>query len=248
MRERLYPMTAPLLVERADQMTRLTLNRPEKANALDAPLTEALLAAIDQACHDGSRLLVLTGAGKHFCAGFDFSDLEAQSEGDLLRRFVRIEQVLQAVWHAPLATVALVHGSSFGAGADLVCACEQRLAAPGSRFRMPGLRFGLALGTRRLAARLGAAAARQVLATSAMFDAEAALALGFITAMTPQDAWSTLLQGLCADATTLTPSARDTLNRLTTPDTRDADLADLVRSAAQPGLKERIQAFRAASR
>ncbi len=226
-------MTSPLLVERTDQITRLTLNRPEKAHALDAPLTEALLVAVDQACVDDTRLLVLTGTGNHFCAGFDFSDLETQSEGDLLQRFVRIEQVLQALWHAPLATVALAYGGSFGAGANLVCACERRLAAPGSWFRMPGLRFGLVLGTRRLAARLGAAAARQVLATSAVFDAEEAAYLGFINAIVAPTDWPALTQRLCADAATLTPSARATLNHLTAPDTRDADLADLVRSAAQ---------------
>ena len=175
-------MRPPLLVERTDQITHLTLHRPEKANALDATLTEALLAAVDEAYSDGTRLLVLSGAGNHFCAGFDFSDFEAQSEGDLLQRFVRIEQVLQMLWHAPLTTATLAHGSSFGAGADLVCACERRIAAPGSRFRMPGLRFGLALGTRRLATRLGDAAARRVLATSAVFDAEEAMHLGFIEA------------------------------------------------------------------
>ena len=133
-------MKEPLLVERTDQITPLTLNRTEKANALDAAIVEALLAAVDQACTDGTRLRVLSGAGNHCCAGFDFSDLETQSAGDLLGRFVRIEQVLQARWHAPLATVALVHGSSFGAGADLVCACERRIAAPASRFQMPGRR------------------------------------------------------------------------------------------------------------
>jgi enoyl-CoA hydratase/carnithine racemase len=241
-------MMPPLFVEHTDQITRLTLNRPEKANALDATLTEALLAAVDQACVDGTRLLVLTGAGKHFCAGFDFSDLEAQSEGDLLQRFVRIEQVLQTLWHAPLATVALAHGSSLGAGADLVCACERRIAAPASRFRMPGLRFGLALGTRRLAARIGATAARQILATSAVFEVEAAAHMGFIDAIVAPDAWPVLTQTLGTDAAMLDPSARATLNRLTVPETRDADLADLVRSAAQPGLKARLQAFRAAAR
>jgi enoyl-CoA hydratase/carnithine racemase len=241
-------MTAPLLIERADHSTRLTLNRPEKANALDATLTEALFVAVQQACNDGTRLLVLTGAGRHFCAGFDFSELETQSEGDLLQRFVRIEQVLQMLWHAPLATLALAHGSSFGAGADLVCACERRIAAPGSRFRMPGLRFGLALGTRRLAARIGPTAARQVLATSAVFESEEAVRLGFVDVIVASDEWPVLVQTLGADATVLTQDARAILHRLTAPDTRDADLADLVRSAAQPGLKARIQAFRETSR
>jgi len=236
---------APVIVERNEHITRLTLNRPEKANALDAAMVDALLAAIDKASNDGTRMLVLAGAGPHFCAGFDFSGIETQSEGDLLLRFVRIEQVLQALWHAPCATVAMSHGGAFGAGADLVCSCEQRIATPGSRFRMPGLRFGLALGTRRLAERIGPKYARLVLGASAVFDAEEALRMRFVDSIVPHTEWPELTRTLYAAATALSSSSRAMLNRLTATDTRDADLADLVRSAAQPGLKARIQEFRA---
>jgi len=237
----------PVIVERIEHITRLTLNRPEKANALDAAMIDALLVAVDKASHDATRMLVITGAGTHFCAGFDFSGIESQSEGDLLLRFVRIEQLLQALWHAPCATVAMSHGGAFGAGADLVCACEQRIATPGSRFRMPGLRFGLALGTRRLVERIGPKYARLVLGASAVFDADEAQRMRFIDSIVPHTEWPELTQTLYAAATALNPPARATLNRLTAPDSRDADLADLVRSAAQPGLKARIQEFRARS-
>lgn len=245
-------MTSPshpsVLVARDRGIARITLNRPEKANALDGPTVERLLDAVEAACRDGSRMLVLAGAGQHFCAGFDFTGIEAQSEGDLLLRFVRIEQVLQALWHAPIPTVALVQGGAFGAGADLVCACEQRIGAPGSRFRMPGLKFGLALGTRRLAERIGRKYARLVLGASAVFDADEALKMRFLDSVAPVAAWDELLQTLFEAATALAPDARERLARLTAPDTRDADLAELVRSAARPGLKIRIQEFRAASR
>jgi len=237
----------PVIVERIEHITRLTLNRPEKANALDAAMVDALLVAVDKASQDATRMLVITGAGTHFCAGFDFSGIESQSEGDLLLRFVRIEQLLQALWHAPCATVAMSHGGAFGAGADLVCACEQRIATPGSRFRMPGLRFGLALGTRRLVERIGPKYARLVLGASAVFDADEAQRMRFIDSIVPHTEWPELTQTLYAAATALHPPARATLNRLTAPDSRDADLADLVRSAAQPGLKARIQEFRARS-
>jgi enoyl-CoA hydratase len=236
-----------LLVERSDAITTLTLNRPDKANALDSTLVDAMLAAVERAFEDGTRLLVLKGQGKHFCAGFDFTGFEEHSEGDLLLRFVRIEQLLQALWHAPIATVALVHGSCFGAGADLVCSCERRIAAPGSRFRMPGLRFGLALGTRRLAARIGAAEARSLLAGSAIFLADEALAVGFIDAIAGDAEWTTEIDTIATEACALSREARATLQRLTTPDTIDADLADLVRTASAPGLKGRIRAFRAAA-
>ena len=72
-------------------VTRVTLNRPDKANALSAPLVEALIEAVGRAWTDGTRLLIINGAGPHFCAGFDFTDYESASEGDLVLRFIRIE-------------------------------------------------------------------------------------------------------------------------------------------------------------
>lgn len=237
-----------VLVERRGDIARVTLNRPEKANALDAATVEQLLGAVEKSCADGTRMLVLAGAGQHFCAGFDFTGIETMSEGDLLLRFVRIEQLLQALWHAPIATVALVQGGAFGAGADIVCACEHRVGAPNSRYRMPGLKFGLALGTRRLAERIGVKYARLLLGASAVFDAEEALKMRFVDSIVPAAEWPDFTQTLYAAATALAPDARIRLNRITAPDSRDIDLAELVRSAAQPGLKARIQEFRSASR
>jgi enoyl-CoA hydratase len=140
-----------LLIEKTGAISTLTLNRPDKANALNAGLAGALAGAVQAAHHDGTRLLVLKGNGRHFCAGFDFGGYEDASEGDLLLRFERIELLLQALYHAPFATLALARGRNFGAGVDLVLACGRRVAAPEAQFRMPGLKFGLQLGTRRLA-------------------------------------------------------------------------------------------------
>ena len=153
-------MSDELIIEKTAAVSTLTLNRPDKANALDAVLVDALAAAVAAAHQDGTRLLVLKGNGRHFCAGFDFGGYETASEGELLQRFARIELLLQAVYHAPFATLALAQGRNFGAGVDLVLACGSRVAAPDAQFRMPGLKFGLQLGTRRLAARIGADAAR----------------------------------------------------------------------------------------
>ena len=142
-------MNDELLRQHDSHVTRLTLNRAQKANALSASLVEALLDAVEYAATDGTRLLILEGAGAHFCAGFDFTDVQAQSEGDLVLRFIRIETLLQALYHAPFETLALAHGRVFGAGADIVASCSQRIATPDTSFRMPGLRFGVVLGTRQ---------------------------------------------------------------------------------------------------
>ncbi len=163
-------MNDELIRKHEGHVTHLTLNRPQKANALSASLVEALLDAVEYAGSDGTRLLILDGAGDHFCAGFDFTAYLDQSEGDLALRFIRIETLLQQLYHAPFETLVLAHGKIFGAGADLVACCSVRVAAPGTTFRMPGLRFGVVLGTRRLAHRIGADKAREILSASRAFS------------------------------------------------------------------------------
>ena len=241
-------MHAGLIVEREETVTRLLLDRPESRNALSAVLVEALLEALAVAAQDGTRLLVLRGSGKAFCAGFDFGGIEQSSDGDLVRRFIRIEQMLQALQHAPFATLALVHGACFGAGADMVAACGTRIAAPGTRFRMPGLRFGVVLGTRRLAMLVGRDAARELLAVSAVFDAQRALELGVLNALHAEAEWGALESQAAVVAHALPEVAQHALFERTVEETRDADLAALVRSVSAPGLRERIQAFLAEAR
>lgn len=236
-------MSDPLLIRRNGPVTELVLNRPEKANALNVDLVEALLAAVSNAAQGETRLLVLRGEGKNFCAGFDFSDLDRESEGDLLLRFVRIEFLLQALYHAPIATLVLCHGGTYGAGADLVCACDRRIAAPNTKFRMPGLRFGIALGTRRLAQRIGSGAALALQTASRPFTTDDAIKLGFINVTAEMPAWDAIKSDTLAQET-LDASAKARLKACVTPDTRVADLALLVESASAPGLKSRIMAFR----
>ena len=236
-------MTAPLHAKRDGPVTELVLNRPDKANALNAELVEALLAAVETSASDGTRVLVLRGEGKVFCGGFDFSGLDSQSDGDLVLRFIRIEQLLQAVHYAPVATMVLCHGGAYGAGADLVSSCDHRIAAPGTRFRMPGLRFGIVLGTRRLAECIGQAAALRVLSESRTFDADEAKHLGLLTAVAPVAEWSAVVaQALKCE--TLDAPAKARLKACVKPDMRAMDMAALVESASAPGLKARIKAFR----
>ncbi|MBE0624279.1 MAG: enoyl-CoA hydratase/isomerase family protein [Burkholderiales bacterium] len=237
-------MSDQLLIEKTAAVTVLALNRPEKANALDAVLVDALLAAVDAAQHDGTRLLVIKGEGRNFCAGFDFGGFEDASAGDLLLRFVRIESLLQSLYHAPYATLALAHGKNFGAGVDLVLACGSRVAAPAAQFRMPGLKFGLQLGTRRLAARIGGDRARMLLASSKTFGADEGLRSGFLHEIAAPETWPALVVDAAAEAQQLSPAAAARMHAATVIDTRAADLADLVRSASEPGLKERIREYR----
>jgi len=231
-----------LKIERDEALLQLTLNRPGRANALNAELTEALIAAVTQA--QDIRLCVIRGAGRHFCAGFDLSDLEQLGDGDLLWRLLRIETLLQAVHHAPFATLALGHGQIVGAGADLFAACWRRAAAADARFRMPGWNFELALGTRRLTRLVGPDAARDLLIDSQQISAEQGLACGLVTDMCSTEQWSSLQDDLLQRASALSPVALAKMLELTLHDSRNDDLAAIVQSAGRPGLKQRILDYR----
>lgn len=230
-----------LFVERDGAHKRVRLNRPEQRNALSAGMVETLLEVIAESETDGTRLLELSGEGRNFCAGFDLSDLDSQSEGDLLLRIVRVEQMLQAVHHAPFHTLALAHGKVVGAGADLVLGCRTRIAAPGTTFEMPGAGFGLILGTRRLGHAVGDDAALDLL--SGPFDAEKARATGFVRDIAAQEAWPAVSARTLAVATRLAPVTERAMLGALRADSRAADLADLVVSAARPGIKQRIAAY-----
>lgn len=241
-------MSDELLRRHENHVTRLTLNRPQKANALSAALVEALIDAVEYAATDGTRLLIIDGAGPHFCAGFDFTDAQVQSEGDLALRFIRIETLLQALYHAPCETLALAHGRVFGAGADIVASCGLRIAAAGTTFRMPGLRFGVVLGTRRLMHRVGTDKAREILSTSRTFDAAEALDSGFLTGIAAAEEWPALVARAQNATEALAPAAAAALHRRTVIDSRSEDMAELARSVSTPGLQERIRRYRETSK
>jgi len=232
------PCTEVLRVTQAAGVCTLTLHRPDRGNALAPDLVEALLQAMGSALADDAvHTVVLRGAGRHFCTGLDLSDLEQASDGELLWRLVRIEMLLSLVWHAHKRTVAVAQGRAWGAGADLLVACEQRVVLPEATLRFPGAQFGIVLGTRRLALRMGSAAARAVVTEGGELSAPQALACGLAThSMEP--VWPEPR----VDA--LTVAALHAATRLAEGgDQRDADLAALVRSAARPGLQARMRRY-----
>ena len=222
---------------------RITLNRPDKLNAFNDALVGGLSDALDRAITDGARLAVFSANGKGFSGGFDLGDIAEASDGDLLMRFVRVEELLQAVFHAPIATVSLVHGPCYGAAADLAAACQWRIAAPDARFRMPGPRFGIILGTRRLTNMVGADNARQLLLRDKPFKADEALSTGFITEIADQSEWPRIVERIEAQVNALDADTHRRLSDRQRSNTRDADLAELVRSASAGSVKSRILGY-----
>ena len=235
---------SPVIVYHKESVTWLRLNRPDRLNAVNAAVIEGLIDGLIAARDRGSDMVVFAGEGHAFSAGFDLSGLDQQSDADLLYRFVRVEQLLQMIYQLPMTSVALVQGRCFGAAADIVASCRKRIAAPDASFRMPGLQFDIVLGTRRLARLIGTDAAFDLLETSRIFSADDALAVGFLTDIRPAEDWASHIDKLAIDAGKLSDDAKTALLAATRDDRGlDHDLAALVRSAATPGLAERIRAF-----
>lgn len=237
-------MSEPLIIERREASWVFTLNRPEKMNALSPELVLAITDGIEQAHRNNISLLIFRGNGKNFCAGFDFTDLEMASEGDLLQRIVQIELMLDLLATSPAMTVALCHGRNFGAGADIIAACKRRIAADGTTFRFPGIKFGLILGTRRFQNAVGTQNALDILSSTRTFDAAEALQMGFMQQLQNQDQWPDLIEEAENHNAILSDVTRRNLYRvLYSQAESDQNLAALVRSAATPGLKDRIRAY-----
>ena len=241
----------------------IELHRPSRGNALSAVMVESILENLAECvAATDVHTVSIVGAGRHFCTGFDLEDLDQSSDGDLLQRLVRIETLLDAVWRAPLRTIAIAQGHAIGAGADLWVACDHRVLAPETTIRFPGAGFGIVLGTRRLSVRVGAERALDWVSTGRVVPASLALESGLASAIasesaplsTPQDTkpaassierWrsAALPAPVAVDRMTyaaLKTAARDAQGF----PTADADLAALVRSASRPGLKHRLIAYR----
>ena len=238
-------MSAPVAVEADGAVHTIRLARPERGNALGPDMVAAIDAALDAVLAAGARLVVLRGEGRHFCTGFDLSDLDALSEGDLALRVIRIELLLQRIHALPVTTLVLAGGRVFGAGADLFAACDHRVALAGASFAFPGPAFGLVLGTARLAALVGDGPARRLLLAGGAIEAGAALAMGLATQVVEPDGAAGAI-GVARDAAVRLDAATvAALHGRTRRADDAADLAALARSVARPGLKERILAYRA---
>jgi enoyl-CoA hydratase len=231
-----------LLEQTESGIAHLALDRPQRANALSADLVEALLQGLHRALNDTSvHTVCLRSTGAHFCTGLDLGGLDSESDGDLLLRVVRIEALLADLWQAPVRTVALASGRAWGAGADLFAACEVRIATEESTFRFPGAGFGLVLGSRRLAERVGVDRARRWVIEGHTVNAREALDSGLVTQIVEPEAVreAVVLAGI-AQPPAIDSFTAAAVRRATRTEQSDADLAHLVRSASRPGLKARI--------
>ena len=232
-----------LWVKREGPIKRVTLNRPEKRNALSLELATELMLEAQRSETDGTRLLVLRGEGPGFCAGFDFSQFPACSAGDLLLHFVRIEQMLQAFAHTSVDTLVCVHGQTIGAGADLTLACRHRVGAADTKMMFPGARFGLVLGLRRLADCVGSDRAQGLIGGQSKIGAQQAKEMGMLNEVLESNQWPAYEAQVLAHVLATPVDARAMVLRATRRDTREQDLNDLVQSGAVLDIKERLAVY-----
>jgi 2-(1,2-epoxy-1,2-dihydrophenyl)acetyl-CoA isomerase len=176
--------TAPVLVHDDGAVRTVTLNRPDKRNAIDIELRIALAEAIEGADGDPAvRAIVITGTGPAFCSGGDISTMKRMPVEQAVERAQLAQRVIRAIWSTSKTVLAAVEGSAFGAGTALAAACDRVIAARDTRFATTFTRVGLAgdMGAFiSLPARVGAARARQMLMMATTISAPDALAIGLI--------------------------------------------------------------------
>jgi enoyl-CoA hydratase/carnithine racemase len=183
-----------LLVETRDAVRVLTMNRPDKLNALNNELTTALLDALHAADADaGVHALVLTGAGRAFCAGADtseFKHLTARNPEAVLARANLTMRLHMALPKLSKPVVAAARGAAMGGGAGLCLACDLVLAAPSLKLGYPEIRHGIvaAVVMTGLVRQLGPKKAFEMVALGESLDAERALQLGLVNHLVPDGA------------------------------------------------------------
>jgi len=193
-----------VLVEDRGAVRVITLNRPDKRNAIDIPLRVELAEAFEAADADGSiRAVVLTGAGPAFCSGGDIASMVPMAPEPALKRVQLAQKVIRAIWNMPKPVVAAVEGSAYGAGTALAAACDRVVAARNVRFATTFTNVGLAgdMGIfASLPTRVGLARTRQMLMMPTPIEAPAALEIGLVDALAEP---GTALQVALADAARL---------------------------------------------
>jgi len=162
------------------------LNRPDVRNALSLSLIEALTSHVAElSAHADVRVIVLSGNGKHFCAGADLTWMQASAQLDQagnLREAAILGQLFATIDNSPKAVIADVTGAAIGGGAGLVAVCDYAIATNDALFRFSEVRLGLipAVISPFVLAKIGASAARAYFTSGEAFNAQRALELGLI--------------------------------------------------------------------
>ena len=242
-----------LQIEREGAVATLTLNRPDKLNALRASLIGDLAQAFRSLAASPPRAVILTGAGKAFCAGADIDEMRGMSTIEAKRYSEEGHALGTLIEELSCPVIAAVNGFALGGGCELAMACDFIYASEVAKFGQPEVNLGVIPGfggTQRLARRVGIGVARELVYTGEIIGADKALAIGLVNAVLPKDELLPRVRDLAATIGTKAPlavaQAKRTMLRGVTPELTAANeleaqaFAMLFGSADQ---KEGMKAF-----
>jgi methylglutaconyl-CoA hydratase len=174
-----------LILEIDDRLAVITLNRPEKRNAISFQLVDDLISALDKIEQSGSPIVILTGAGKAFCAGMDLDELKSltgKSHPENIEDSARMARLFRRIYEFPKPTVAAVNGAAIAGGTGLATMCDFTLAVPEAKFGYTEVRIGFvpAIVSSILVWQVGHKIARDLLLSGRLFDAAEAYRLGLV--------------------------------------------------------------------
>lgn len=240
-------MSQDLLSHADGRIHRLTLNRPERRNALTPALARELAEELDRLEESGSaQVIVLTGAGGHFCAGLDLHWLRSLGEmpdtAALQHGLSDFQSAVLAIVRSSAPVLAVLRGTAAGFGVDLALACDMRLAAAGATFTSAFARMGLIPdggSTFTLPRLMGVGHALRFLMAGETFDAARARAIGLVDDVSPDDDLDADVRRLLEALGGAAPSSLRTIKRLV----RGAELGALEQALSAEGAAQ-LQALR----
>ncbi len=250
-------MPSVLIADQGPTRT-LTLNRPHRRNALTPEMQLELIAALeDAAAAPGTRVLILTGASDHFCAGLDIAALQALADpatppAQLQDDANRIARVFRTLYELPLPTIAAVDGYALAGGTGLATLCDFTLASPVATFGYTEVRIGFipALVSAYLVLQIGEKRARDLLLSARLFPASEAKTLGLVSEILPPQSLLPRAHALAASLLANSPESLRATKQLLATQNRpwlDAALAAALEANARirttSNFREGISAF-----
>lgn len=177
-----------VLAEREGAILTLTLNRPEKSNSLHPDLVKELSSALDLAKTDSTlSVVVLTGAGRSFCAGLDLSLMVSWTIEQKIDYLRVATEIFQQVWLLPQPVIAAVNGPAIAGGFDLAAFCDIRLAAPEALFGQAEINIGLTQIVHPLYKSIGLGRAKELAMTGQNISAQEAYRIGLVNHLYPRE-------------------------------------------------------------
>ena len=222
----------------------ITLNRPDKRNAISYELIDDLIRALDEVNKSSARVLILTGAGKAFCSGMDLDNLKAligRTSAQNVEDSRTMVSLFRSLYEFPKPTIAAVNGPAIAGGTGLALLCDFTLAVPEAKFGYTEVRIGFvpAIVATFLLRQVGEKMARDLLLTGRIFDAAEALKMGLINEIIPPEKLLDRARELAAQLAANSPLSLFNTKRLLTEHARaelDAHIEAAVRENA--GIRE----------